>query len=156
MALSAPGRSNPRFALALGVAGDQPERRERGKTGQRHVDEEHRLPAERLREHAAEQHADHQPGRPRAAPHRQRAVALAAFGERGVDQRQGGGKDERAPEPLRRAGDEQDLGYRSRAPGQRGTERTARARRRRPGGGRAGRRRDRRAAGIRRTPPHRR
>jgi hypothetical protein len=75
-----------------------------------------------MRQHAAEQHANHEPGRPRAAPHRQRTVALAAFGKRGIHQRQRGGKDKRPTETLGRAGGEKDLGYRSEPAGQRGTE----------------------------------
>jgi hypothetical protein len=127
VAPSAPGTSNLR-PVALAVGGDQLNGEQHRDSGQRHVDEEHRLPAERLREHAAEQHADDKAGRAGAAPYRQGAVALAALGERGVDQREGGGKHKRSAEPLNGAGGEQDLRSRREPTGERGAgvERQAR------------------------------
>ena len=110
VAVRAPGRSNLRSRSRRAVGGDQREREQDREARQRHVDEEDRLPAERLREHAAEQHADDQAGRAGAAPDRDGAVALPPFGERGVDERQRGREDERAAEALHRARDEQELG----------------------------------------------
>jgi hypothetical protein len=103
-ALNAPGRSKWRFVSGV-VEGDQPERQPYGHGGQRHVDEEHRFPAERLGERATHQHAEHEPGRARTAPDGHGAVALGASGECGVDQERGG-EHERSAESLRRAGDE--------------------------------------------------
>ena len=112
VALSAPGRSKRRPAVAFAVGGEQPEGQRDRDRDQRHVDEEHRLPAEHLREHAAEQHTDHQAGRSRAAPHGQRAVALTALGEGRVDQRQRGGEDQRSAEPLGGSRRQLDFGHR--------------------------------------------
>jgi hypothetical protein len=72
--------------LARAVGRDQHERQTNGQGGQRHVDEEHRLPAQRLGQQAAQEHPDHQPGRPGAAPDGHCTVALAALRERRVDQ----------------------------------------------------------------------
>ena len=73
-----------------------------------------------MSEHAAEQHADDQAGRAGAAPDRDGAIALPPFGERGVDERQGGREDERAAEALHRARDEQELGLGSEPAAERG------------------------------------
>ena len=105
--------------VARGVGGDQPQGERDRDRDQRHVDEEHRLPPERLREHAAEQHPDHQAGRTRAAPDRQGAVALAALREGHVDQRERGREHERPAEPLQRASAELDLGHRRQPTGER-------------------------------------
>jgi hypothetical protein len=60
-------------------------------------------------EHAAGQHADHQASRAGTSPHPQDTVAFAALGERGVDERQGGGKDQRPTKTLERARPEASL-----------------------------------------------
>jgi hypothetical protein len=90
------GQVKPATELALAVRGDQRERQQQGDPRERHVDEEHRLPAERLGEHATEQHADHEARGAGAAPNRHCTVALRTFREGGVDERQGGGEDERS------------------------------------------------------------
>ena len=48
--------------------------------GDQHVDEERRLPAERVGQDTAEQYAEHEPGGPGTAPDRHRPVARSAFG----------------------------------------------------------------------------
>ena len=106
------GKIEAASRLALAIGRYEGERQHQRSAGQRHVDEEHRLPAEGLGEHAAEQDADHESGRARSAPDRDRSVALAALGECGVDERERGGKDERPAEPLGRAGEQQEFGSR--------------------------------------------
>jgi hypothetical protein len=96
--------------LARRVGGDQREREQDRDADQGDVDEEDGLPAERPREHAPEEDAEHEARGAGAAPDGQRPVALAALGERRVDQRQGRGEHERSPEPLQAAAGEQDLG----------------------------------------------
>ena len=56
-----------------------------------------------LREQAAEQHAEAAAEAAHRAPHAERAVALAALGERGRDDREARGRDDRAAEALQRA-----------------------------------------------------
>jgi hypothetical protein len=102
------GQVEAALGLGAAVGGDQPERQQHRDGGQRHVHEEHRLPAERLGQDTAQQHAEHEPGGARTAPDRHRPVARSAFGEGGIDQRQGGGKDERSADALCGAGDEQE------------------------------------------------
>jgi hypothetical protein len=123
-----PRQIKPASRLAWAVHGNQPEGQHHRDDCQRDVDEEHRLPAQRLREHSAEQHAHHQPRGACAAPDREPAVAFGAFGEAGVDERQGGREDQRSAKPLHGAGDEQHLGRRGQASKQRraGVEREAR------------------------------
>ena len=120
LAVSAPGRSNLRSLSRRPSAGISENASRIASRRQRHVDEEDRLPAERVGEHAAEQHADDQAGRAGAAPDRDGAVALAPFGERGVDERQRGREDERPAEALHRACDEQELGLGGEPAGERG------------------------------------
>ena len=93
-------------SVALSVLGDQHECEEQGRTCQCDIDQEHRFPAEGACQQSPEEHADHQSGRPGAAPDSQRAVTYAAFDERDVDERQRGGKDQRATEALNRASGE--------------------------------------------------
>src|SRR5262249_50672568 len=102
--------------LALAVRGNERERQKKGGTRERDIDEEDRLPAEHLRQHAAKQYADHEAGGAGAAPDRYRAVALWAFREGRVDERQGGREDQGTTEPLEGASDEHDLGRRSESP----------------------------------------
>src|SRR5262249_6804033 len=84
------------------------------------VDQEHRFPTEGVREHAAEQNADHEPSRACAAPNRQRAIPIMTFCEGGVDNRQGAGEDKGTAQALNRARGEQDFGPSSKATGKRG------------------------------------
>ena len=69
-----------------------------------------------LGQHAAEQHAGRAAGAGDRAPDAERLVALGALGERGRDDRQRGGGDERGAEALHGAGgDQPDLGLREAA-----------------------------------------
>ena len=93
-----------RRATLVAALGQQARREQRGGQADRHVDEQHPLPAGPLGQHAAEQHAG---GAARAgdrAPDAERLVALGALGERRRDDRQRGGGDERRAEALRRRG----------------------------------------------------
>jgi hypothetical protein len=60
-----------------------------------------------MRQDTAEKYADDEAGRASAAPHSQSAVPLATFGERRVQQRQGGRKNERSAQALERTRHEQ-------------------------------------------------
>ena len=96
--VGAPGR---RGIARLGhAAGDE----RRGDQPDRHVDEEDRLPAERLDERAADQRPDRDGGGGRRAPDRERRGALAAL-VGGGDQGERGGEHRRAAEPLDAAED---------------------------------------------------
>src|SRR5262249_50799485 len=96
--------------LKLAVRGNERERQEKGGTREWDIDEEDCLPAERVRQHAAKQYADHETSGAGAAPDRYRAVALWAFREGRVDQREGGGEDQGTTQPLEGAGGQQELG----------------------------------------------
>ena len=89
----------------------------------RHVDEQHPLPAGPLGQHAAEQHAGGAARAGDGAPDAERLVALGALGEGGRDDRQRGGGDERGAEALHGArGDQPDLAL-GEAAGERGEPR---------------------------------
>jgi hypothetical protein len=60
VAVSAPGRSNPRSLIPRLIRLDQTEGQNERRPRERDVDEEHRLPAECAREDAAQQDADDQ------------------------------------------------------------------------------------------------
>jgi hypothetical protein len=64
------------------------------------VDEEDPRPAQVAREEPAEQDADRGAATGRRAVDAEREVALAPFGERGDEQRQRGGREQRSAEPL--------------------------------------------------------
>ena len=68
----------------------------------REVDEEDRLPADAVGEHAADQRADRDRGAGDRAPHAERGAAVAAL-EGGGQQRQRGREHERAADALQRA-----------------------------------------------------
>ena len=94
--------------VARVVAGYQRKREQRRQTGQWHVDEEDRLPPERLGEHTTKKDADDESRRAGPSPDRQRAIALGAFGKRGVDQRKRRREDECASKALRCARHQQN------------------------------------------------
>ena len=95
-------------AGALGPAlGEDPRRQQEDRRADRHVDEEDPAPAEHLDDRAAEQEADRAAGAGDRAPDSERPVALAALRERREDDRQRRGRDHRAAETLRAAGDQQ-------------------------------------------------
>jgi hypothetical protein len=106
--------------VAWVVGGDERERQQRRRSGEGHVDEEHRFPAECMREDAAEQHADNKAGRACPAPNGQRAISLATFGKRRVDERQSGGKDECPAESLHGSRAEEERRHRRKPTGERG------------------------------------
>ena len=97
-----------------GVGRDDLDCRDGEGEADRDVDQEDRLPADERGERTAEEHADCGAGATDRAPGTQCASALMAFGERGHDDRQGGGREHRRAEPLAGAGGEQ----RGRAGGQ--------------------------------------
>jgi hypothetical protein len=96
-----------------GVGSSRRARQERDGRGvdtdaDRQIHEEDPVPAERAREHAAEQHADAAAGRAHEAVDAHRLRALCALGEEVHDQGQRDGCDHGAAEPLNGArGDEQ-------------------------------------------------
>ena len=95
-------------ADALGPAlGEEPRRQQEDRRADRHVDEEDPAPAEQLDDHATEQEAGRAAGAGDRAPDAERPVALAALRERREDDRQRRGRDHRAAEALRAAGDQQ-------------------------------------------------
>ena len=105
------------FAAALAEraggerGGDQPDR---------DVDEQHPAPAQPAGQDPAQQHPGGAAGARHRAPDAERAVALGPVGERGGDDRQRGGGDDRGAQALDRAGGDQPrLGLRQ-AAGQRG------------------------------------
>jgi hypothetical protein len=86
----------------------------------RHVDEEDPLPAQQLRQDAAEQHAGGSPDGAHRPPVAERAIALVALREGGGDDRQRGGRDDGAAEALHGARDDQRGLVGRQATGQRG------------------------------------
>ena len=77
----------------------------------RDVDEQDPAPAQKIGEHAAEEHAGGAAGASHRAPDADRAVAGRALLERGREDRQRSGGDDRAAEALHPArGDQQELG----------------------------------------------
>jgi hypothetical protein len=79
------GQVEPTARVAPAVGGDQREREQQREAGEGDVDEEDRFPTERLREEAAEQHAEDEAGCPGTAPDCHGPVALAPFGEGRID-----------------------------------------------------------------------
>ena len=68
-------------AALVAALGQDARREHRGGEADRHVDEQHPLPAGPLGQHAAEQHAGGAAGARHGAPDAQRLVALGALGE---------------------------------------------------------------------------
>ena len=79
---------------------EQPRGDQRGRDPDRHVHEQHPLPAGPLGEHAAEQHAGRAARAGDGAPDAERLVALGALGEGRGDDRERGGGDQRGAEAL--------------------------------------------------------
>ena len=120
MTVSAPATSKCRSRPTSRALDQQPRREQRGDDADRHVDEQHPLPAGPLGQHAAEQHAGRAAGARDRAPDAQRGVALGALLEGGGDDRQRGGRDQRGAEALHGAGDDQPQLALGEAAGQRG------------------------------------
>ena len=110
--------------VALDTALLQQHRREREHDhADRDVDEEDPLPADRVREHATEEHAYRGAAPGDRAPHAERGVALLAFGERRRQDREGRRRDDRRTETLHGArSDERSRRVRESARERRGRE----------------------------------
>jgi hypothetical protein len=89
------------------VGGDDPHGAQRQEHADGDVDEEDRLPADELRQSAAEQHADRRAGTADCAPDAECVGACTAAGEARHDDRQRGGRQERCAEALKAARGEQ-------------------------------------------------
>ena len=95
----------------VGVAlGNDPRREREHERSDRDVDEEDPLPAEVLREDAAEEHADRGARAAERAPDAERLVAVCALLERRRHDRQGRRRDDRRAESLHGAREDQDAG----------------------------------------------
>ena len=119
MTETAPATSKWRGPLDLAL-GQDARREERGGEADRHVDEQHPLPAGVLGQEAAEQHAGGAAGAGDRAPDAQRAVALGALGEGRGDDRQRGRGEDRGAEALDGAGGDQPARALGETTGQRG------------------------------------
>ena len=73
----------------------------------RNVDEQHPAPVQAAGQDPAQEHPGGAAGTGDRAPDAERAVALGAVGERGGDDRQRGGRDDRGAQALDRAGGDQ-------------------------------------------------
>ena len=104
------GQVEPAVPVPRAVRVDQRKRQHDRCAGKRDIDEEHSLPAERAGQHAAEQHADDEPGRAGPAPDAQGAVARVSLRERRVDDGQCAREDQCAAESLQRARGKLELG----------------------------------------------
>ena len=114
------GQVEPAGPVARGVLRNHDEGQNQRPDRQRHIDEEHRRPAEVAGEHAAEKHTDHQPGRASRTPNPERAVALGSLRVGRRDDRQGRGEDQCAAQPLDDSGGELCSRTGGQAAGQRG------------------------------------
>ena len=119
MTETAPATSNDAPRLVAAVL-EQPRSDQRGGDADRRVHEQHPLPAERLGEDSAEQHAGRAARAGHRAPDAERLVALRALGEGGGHDRQRGGGDQRGAEALHGARDDQPDVALSEAAGERG------------------------------------
>ena len=91
--------------------GQQARGEQRRGDADRHVDEQHPLPAGPLGEHAAEQHARGAAGTGDRAPDAERLVAFSTLGEHRGHERERGRGEQRGAEALDGAGDDQlDVG----------------------------------------------
>ena len=86
----------------------QPQRQREDQDADRQVDEEDPVPVERVREDAAEQHADTAAARHHEAEEPHRLGALGWFGEQHHDQREGDRRYDGAAETLHRARSDQE------------------------------------------------
>ena len=121
MTSTAPGRSK---RLHAGVAALGEEKRCQREAGDSDgdVDEEDPLPAQSVREDAAEQHAGRGTEAADGAPDAKGDVALTPLGEGDGEDRERGRRDDRRAEPLERAGSDQRR-LRPRQPREEGGER---------------------------------
>ncbi len=87
--------------------GDEAQCGEQRHHAHRHVDEEDPLPGGQLGERATQDQADRATAGGDRAPHSERLGALTLLGERGRDDRQRGGREQRRAEALQAAADDQ-------------------------------------------------
>src|SRR6185312_7110633 len=86
---------------------NETQREDEGDDTDGHVDEEDPWPGEVLRQEAAENEADGRTADCDRRPNPERACAFPTFRERGRDDRERGGRDERGAEALQRTGTDQ-------------------------------------------------